>query len=134
MKTIFAMIAAAAIVSGCEAARMIAPQTTAGFETGGVLGALDGASGAILAKCRTLDGVEVRVAVDSVAALAGEVSDRVNLDLVDRVRAAREKACLTASQVNAIFADDVAVPIEPPAEDAAAAPATSPVPADADRD
>ncbi|MEM7189363.1 MAG: hypothetical protein AAF439_07110 [Pseudomonadota bacterium] len=95
----FAILAAATVLGGCEAARVVAPQTTAGFETGGVLGALDGASGAILAKCKTLDGVSFRVAVDTVGETVGQG------DLVDRVRAARKKACATAGRV-AAFVDE----------------------------
>ncbi|MEM6663652.1 MAG: hypothetical protein AAF666_15915 [Pseudomonadota bacterium] len=88
-------IVAAIALSGCEAARTIAPQTTAGFETGGIIGAIDGASGAILAKCQTVDGEIFRVAVDSVADTVGQG------ELVDRVRAARKKACAKAGRVAA---------------------------------
>lgn len=78
---------------GCEAARRVAPQTTAGFETGGVLGALDGATGAVLARCRTLDGALIRVAIDDVAALTGSGST------VNSLREARIAACARARAV-----------------------------------
>ena len=94
-------------LSGCEAVRTIAPQTTAGFETGGLLGALDGASGAILARCRTLDGSLIRVAVDDVATVTG------SSDLVGDVREARKRACERAGRVQA-FIDE---PFEGEAEE-----------------
>ena len=99
-------------LAGCDAARVIAPQTTAGFESNGILGALDGASGAILAKCQTLDGQELRVAIDTVGETTGKG------ELVDRVRAARKKACATAARVSAfvdepVGEDPVVEPIDP---------------------
>ena len=78
------------------ALRVVAPQTVAGFETGGVLGALDGASGAILAQCQTLNGSLIRVAIDDIAFETGAGS------LVDSVRAARAKACRLAGSIQVI--------------------------------
>ncbi|MEM7059698.1 MAG: hypothetical protein AAF557_19100 [Pseudomonadota bacterium] len=86
-------------VSGCDPFRMIAPRTVSGFQSGGILGALDGATGAILARCKTLDGVTVRVAVDGLADLAGQ-SDRLG-----QVRDLRETACENASRVNAVLTE-----------------------------
>lgn len=86
-------------VSACDPFRMIAPRTVAGFESGGVLGALDGASGAILAKCETLDGLTIRVALDEVADLAGQS------DNLGRIRDLRQTACLKASRVNAAVSE-----------------------------
>ena len=87
------------IVPGCEAMRTIAPQTTAGFEANGILGALDGASGAVLARCRTLDGGRVRVAVDNLASLTDQ-----GILLAD-IRDVRERACTAASLVQGVDAD-----------------------------
>lgn len=87
-------------LAGCEAMYRVAPQTSAGFEAGGVLGALDGASGAILARCRTLDGALIRVAIDDVATLTS------GTDAVARVREARKAACARAAAV--AFVVDVA--------------------------
>lgn len=82
--------------AACEPLRLIAPRTTAGFETGGVLGALDGASGAILARCKTLDGLTIRVALDGIA-------DGVGLsDNLDRARELRQTACQNASRVKSV--------------------------------
>lgn len=89
----FLLLAIITSVSACDPFRMIAPRTVAGFESGGLLGALDGASGAILARCETLDGLTIRVALDGVADLAGQ-SDRLG-----RARELREAACRGASQV-----------------------------------
>src|SRR5690625_4521259 len=91
-------IAFAAIfaIGGCEAARMIAPNTTAGFEEGGVLGALEGASGAVLATCQTFDGEVVRVAIDGLADATG------TSHAVARIRAARQKACAAAGAIYVI--------------------------------
>ena len=83
-------------VSGCDTVRTIAPQTTAGFETGGLLGAIDGASGAILARCKTLDGGLIRVAVDDVATATGET------DAVEHVRELRKRACAKAGEIHAL--------------------------------
>ena len=111
------IIAVAGALSACDAARVIAPQTTAGFETGGILGALDGASGAILAKCKTLDGQELRVAVDVVGETVGQG------ELVDRVREARKKACATASRVAAFVDEPIGEdPIEEPIDTAEVVP------------
>lgn len=85
MKTL--PILAAAMLAGCgspQFAQMF-PQTAAGWDAGGVLGALDGATGAVLVRCRTLDGDVVRIAVDDVAASFG--TD------VDHIRMIRQQAC-----------------------------------------
>lgn len=74
------------------------PKTAAGWEAGGVLGAIDGATGAVLVQCRTLDGDEIRLAVDD---LAGE-------DLAG-VRDWRQRACAKVGAVAIIggaLADD----------------------------
>ncbi len=95
-------IAAAVLtLAGCETIGSFAPQTVAGFEAGGILGAVDGATGAILARCRLLDGQEIRVAVDG---LAG----RTGLD-VEQIRAERVKACAVAGAV-ALLGDGLAAP------------------------
>ena len=52
--------AAALAIGGCEVARTIAPNTTAGFEEGGVLGALEGVSGALLATYHGVQGMRVQ--------------------------------------------------------------------------
>jgi len=88
---LISIAALVAALGGCETARSIAPNTVAGFEAGGILGALDGASGAILARCQTLDGPLVRVTIDGAALLAGST------ELVERLRAVREKACAAAA-------------------------------------
>lgn len=90
------LASALVLLPGCEALRAIAPQTTAGFEANGILGALDGASGAIVARCRTASGADLRVAVDGIVALTGHG------DLVARVRNARANACTTATRINAV--------------------------------
>ena len=79
--------------AACEPLRLIAPRTTAGFEAGGLLGALDGASGAILARCKTLDGLTIRVALDGIADRAGQSGS------LDRARDLRQAACRNASRV-----------------------------------
>ena len=79
--------AAAIALTGCETMRTLAPQTTAGYEANGILGALDGATGAILARCKLLDGQEVRIAVDSLAATAGQALT------IDAIRVMRQRAC-----------------------------------------
>src|SRR5690625_2025876 len=88
--------AAVFAIGGCEVARMIAPNTTAGFEEGGLLGAIEGASGAVLATCRTFDGEVVRVAIDGLADATGTG------DAVARLRAARQKACAAAGAIHVI--------------------------------
>jgi len=120
-------VALALAVSGCAAVRTIAPQTVAGFETGGVLGALDGASGAILARCRTIDGKAIRVTVDSVAIATGTG------DLVDRVRDARRDACAKAAEIAAYIDEDGGTALDLPVEetDPAAADPADAAPADA---
>jgi hypothetical protein len=98
----FIAIACAVLtLAGCETMRAVAPQTVAGFEANGVLGALDGATGAVLARCRTLDGEEIRVAIDGLAGLTG-------LGL-DYAREQRRKACAVVGAV-AILGDGLAAP------------------------
>lgn len=106
MKLIVAMVASVTLLSGCEAMRVIAPQTAAGFQAGGILGALDGATGAVLARCRTLDGLIVRVAVDSLAIETGAG------DTAARLRAAREKACRVAANVGTLVDAGEEVPLD----------------------
>ena len=88
--------AAMLAIGGCEVARTIAPNTTAGFEENGVIGALEGASGALLVTCRTLDGEVVRVAVDGLALTTGTT------DAITAIRAARRKACAAAGTIHII--------------------------------
>ncbi len=80
-----------AVLGGCETVRTIAPHTTAGFEAGGILGALDGATGAVLARCHGLDGPLVRIAIDGGAALAGSA------EVVERLREVRTRVCAAAA-------------------------------------
>lgn len=112
-------IAAVLALAGCETARTVAPHTTAGFEQGGIVGALGGASEAMLVTCQTLDGAPIRVAVDSVALATG------NAGTVAGIRAARQTACAAAGAVHVISdtwvapAPVVSVHVAEPAEAAA---------------
>lgn len=101
-RSLVALILGVTFLGGCEALRTIAPQTVAGFEANGLIGAVDGASGAILATCRTLDGQVIRVAVDGLALETGAG------DLVERVRAARHRTCAIAGGVSVLAAAPVA--------------------------
>lgn len=82
-------------VTACEQIRELAPRTTAGFEAGGILGALDGASGAVLARCKTLDGLTIRVALDGLVESVGDA------DTLSRARELRQAACQNAARVHA---------------------------------
>jgi hypothetical protein len=93
---LIAIAAAVLTLSGCEAMRTVAPHTTAGFQAGGVLGAVDGASGAVLARCRTLDGRIVRIAIDDLALGTGTGA------LVNGVRMRRQQACAVIGAVHVI--------------------------------
>lgn len=101
MKPLIALLllASCAVLSSCETFEKLAPHTAAGFQSNGIIGALDGASDAVLATCKTLDGQNFRVAVDGLAGETGTAS------LAERVRRAREKACRIAGSVQAIAAD-----------------------------
>lgn len=99
MKYPLILIAAFAL-AGCEFMRTVAPQTTAGFDENGIIGALDGASGAIVAGCETIDGVQVRVAIDAVGDLANAGST------IDKVRSFRERICETADKIHAAAATE----------------------------
>lgn len=88
--------ALALVVGGCGTMRTLAPNTVAGFEAGGVLGALDGATGAIVARCQAADGTIMRVAIDNVA-LATNTDD-----LIAQIRARRTAACETVKAVRLI--------------------------------
>ncbi|MEM1382162.1 MAG: hypothetical protein AAF713_01390 [Pseudomonadota bacterium] len=83
-------------LAGCGAIKATFPNTYAGYEAGGVLGALDGMTGSILARCQAVDGTEIRVAIDGVALAAGQE------DPVERIRAARMRACQTAGAVHVL--------------------------------
>lgn len=87
--------------------RQAAPRTTAGWDSGGLVGAIDGAAGAIVVICQTLDGEQVRVLVDTVAALAGREAT------VDNIRSVREGACLAAGLVDASLAAPAVAPMAP---------------------
>lgn len=99
---LIAIAAAVLTLSGCEAMRTVAPQTVAGFETNGVLGALDGATGAILARCLTLDGQVLRVAVDDLALNTGTGN------LVNDIRVRRQQACAVVGAVQLIAGESTA--------------------------
>lgn len=101
---VIAIAASVLTLAGCETMRTVAPQTVAGFEANGVLGAIDGATGAILTRCRTLDGREIRIAFDGLADTAA--SD------IEQIRAERQKACAVVNAV-AIFGAGLALPAEP---------------------
>ena len=100
---IIAIAAAVLTLAGCESMRAVAPQTVAGFEAGGVLGALDGASGAVLARCQTLDGQVLRVAIDDLALGTGTE------DAVDDIRVRRQQACAVIGAVQ-VLADQGGAP------------------------
>lgn len=68
----------------------IAPQTAAGFRANGIVGGLDGLSGAVIALCERADGERFRVAVDALASEIGTVSS------VEAIREKRAKACAVA--------------------------------------
>ncbi|MEM6624454.1 MAG: hypothetical protein AAF674_19700 [Pseudomonadota bacterium] len=81
------LLVACVALGGCTALETAFPQTTAGFKANGVVGAVDGASGAVVAICEDLDGQQFRVAIDNLA-------DEIGADTaLDRVRQARQKAC-----------------------------------------
>lgn len=88
---VIAIAAAVLTLAACATLRTLAPQTTAGYEANGILGALDGATGAILARCRTLDGREIRIAFDDLAYATG-------VD-IEQVRAERQRACAVVGAV-----------------------------------
>lgn len=85
------LLLCAALLGGCATLRTLAPQTVDGFETNGLIGAIDGASGAIQARCRRLDGTVLRVALDDLAHL----SDRS--DLLADTRRTRRHVCAMAN-------------------------------------
>lgn len=96
-------IATALAITSCDTVKSIAPQTTAGFEENGIVGALDGASGAVVAGCRSLDAM--RLAVDGLAIATGAG------DVVDDMRAARMRACAVAGAVQAVRPGAAAAPV-----------------------
>lgn len=105
MKHPLILIVAMAL-TGCEFARVVAPQTTSGFEANGIIGALDGASGAIIAKCERIDGIQIRMAIDETSELAQEVTGLNVTDAKDKIRARREALCQSAGKVAAVFVED----------------------------
>lgn len=97
------------------------PNTTAGYEQGGILGALDGASSALLARCQMLDGEEVQAVIDTAAAGIGPAAS----EAVEQIRALRRRACAAIGAVN-FFVDGAWIPVEPVAPAAAPEPAAKP--------
>ena len=74
----------------------IAPNTVAGFNDNGIIGAFDGATGAIMARCKLVDGTEVRIAAE-------EFADEINaLVALGKLRSAREKICSTVADARAL--------------------------------
>lgn len=78
------------VVSACST---LTPQTYAGWQAGGLPGALNALSGAIVAKCKTLDGREFTINVDNLANAVGAV------DSLEEVREKRKRACVAANAV-----------------------------------
>ncbi len=118
MKTLVALAAALLVLAGCArdpdgsidwrgSVKQALPRTTAGYEQGGVIGALDGAAGAMVVICQTLDGEEIRVLVDTAAALAGRQAT------VENIRSVRQSACQLAGLVDASVAAPVTAPVAP---------------------
>lgn len=89
---------------GSESFRQAFPATAAGWEAGGVLGAVDGAAGALLARCRMFDGTEIRVAFDDLAVVTGSE------DTLERIRRARHRICAGLGAVEVIVGG-LAVPV-----------------------
>lgn len=81
------------LLAGCEFVKEFAPNTHAGFEAGGVIGALQGGAGAVVVQCKRLDGELVTLTIDGVAAAAEELSGLSATDLVDKVRERRRRFC-----------------------------------------
>ncbi|MEM9737392.1 MAG: hypothetical protein AAF908_12435 [Pseudomonadota bacterium] len=83
-------------LSACATLESVAPRTVAGFRTGGILGALDGATGAILARCRRYDGTEFRIALETLAVETGAGDNLV------RLREKRLSACRAAGAISVL--------------------------------
>ena len=104
MRTSFPLIAAAAALALAACAttpdgdtdragtlKMLFPNTVAGFEQGGILGAVDGAAGAVTVQCARLDEPEVRAAFDALAAATDQTA------VLAGIRAVRAKGCTVAA-------------------------------------
>lgn len=89
-------LAAMLTLGGCGVMQTVAPHTTAGFREGGVLGAVQGVSGALLVTCRTLSGAPMRVAVGNLADATGA------MDELAKARAIRQQACAAIGAVHVI--------------------------------
>ena len=88
---VLAAVGLALMLSGgscATTAQKAFPRTAAGWESGGITGAIGGAAEGVLVGCRTLDGATVLV--DATAQLAGVTTT------VEAIRAARQSACLAA--------------------------------------
>ena len=73
---------------GCAQLKQAFPQTVAGWEANGFVGAVDGATGAIIAICEKLDGERFRVAIDNAAERFGV---ETTLEKVREIRAGGAK-------------------------------------------
>lgn len=96
-------------LAACETFKTAFPRTAAGYRDGGVVGAVQGAASGLLAICRTLDGEEIKVALDLAAADLGAT------DSLERIRRARLAACRSIGAASLIV-DGLAVPVTAAAE------------------
>lgn len=90
----FAVFSLVILLGGCATVRSVAPHTANGFEANGLLGAIDGAAGAVQARCRTLDGTRVRLAIDGLSDLSGTAG------LLEDTRESRRRICALASLIS----------------------------------
>lgn len=105
MKKLLTLCAVLALTSACS----YFPRTTAGWESGGFVGAAQGLSGALLDRCILADGTEVQVAVDDLEAGIGT-------DRLSEFREKRQDVCFKIGLTSALIG--AAAPIvAPPAPD-----------------
>ena len=95
MKHVLAF-AGAALLGGCASLATLAPETTAGFQEDGVLGAVEGASGVVRRGCGVIAAPELQIAIDALGAVTGSGS------IVAPVRAVRRQVCGVATVLNEV--------------------------------
>lgn len=112
MKLVIPMLVAALTLAGCATVppwvEKAFPRAAAGYEAGGVLGAIDGATGTILVICRKLDGETFTASVDY-AAEVFTVEDEVAY-----VRNIRKKICEGVGAIAVLVEAATAKPVANP--------------------
>lgn len=101
MKPVLALAVMMAL-TGCDFSRNSGPQVIESLNTETLASGISTASQAVIARCETLDGIVVRLAVDSLSRISGTTRH------IDRLRRERREVCAEAERLRGLTASTTA--------------------------